>query len=88
MDFTVAQSQLHSIQRAIMIVEQVRHIYRQCVAVDESLALYQAGTDQLFNDTVDDSYTSAEKQELNQMLTQIDALVSDWQANHGDLLEL
>jgi hypothetical protein len=87
-DYATIQAKLNSIKKATALLGELRGIYDQCLKMQAALALYTAGTDAVFNAAVDDIYTIAEKQELNQMLTEVDALVSDWQTNHGGLLGL
>ena len=82
------QGRLDSIHKATGIVAEVRTIFRLSKTAQASLLLYQAGTDAVFNEAVDAVFTSAERQELNQMLTQLNALVNDWSANHAELLEV
>lgn len=81
------QPRLDSIHKATGIIGQLRTIFRLSKTARAALLLYQAGTDTVFNEAVDAVFPVGERQELNQMLTQLDALVSDWEANHPELLE-
>lgn len=86
-NFDPTQAKLDSIHKATALLEQLRAIYRQSKIAQTSLLLYQAGTDPLFNATVDEIFIVAERLELNQMFTQVDALENNWTANHLALLE-
>lgn len=87
-DYSNAQEERNSIHRALELVDALVGTYNQVKAVQSSLLLYQAGTDQAFNDAIDSSFTLEERQELNQMLSQLDALANDWEANHSVILGL
>ncbi len=87
-DYSSTLEERNSIRRALELVDALKGTYNQVKAVQSSLLLYQAGTDQTFNDAIDASFTLAERQELNQMLSQLDALASDWETNHSVILGL
>ncbi len=86
-NFNPTQTKLNSIHKASALLEQLRTIYRQSKIAQASLLLYQAGTDPLFNATVDEIFAPSERTELNQMFTHLDALETNWTANHLILLE-
>ena len=69
-------------RNAFNVLPLIRGIYENGVQVQALLALYQSGTDAAFNAAVNAIFTSAERNELNVMLNQINALVQDWQTNH------
>jgi DNA invertase Pin-like site-specific DNA recombinase len=87
-DYSNTQDKLNSIHRALELIDVLVGTYNQVKAVQSSLLLYQAGTDQVFNDAIDASFTLQERQELNQMLSQLDALATDWETNHSVILGL
>lgn len=73
----------NSIYSAMGILDQVRTIYREAKSVQALLAKYQAASEPVFNATVNAIHPPAERAELAAMLTQIAALISDWEANHA-----
>lgn len=85
-NFLATQQKLDSINKAAMLLNQLKTIYGQCLQTQGSIELYQAGTDATFNQTINSIFTSAERSELAQMLTQISNLVDNWEANHATLL--
>jgi hypothetical protein len=85
-NFTVVQQKLDSYNKASALLAQVRATYQQAKQVQAALALYTAGTDTDFNQTINAIFSAGERQQLNQMLTQVSALVTNWEANHANLL--
>lgn len=77
-----------SIRQANILLNDVRELYRRGKDVQAKLALYLAATDPAFNASVNALFTSAERSDLNTMLTQINALVTNWETNHRDALGL
>lgn len=87
-DFTLVQARLDSTHRATALLEQLKNIYRQCKAVEGSINLYTSGTDPTFNQAINNIFTASERAELNQMLSQVETLVANWETNHEVLLEI
>lgn len=85
-DFTTVQSRLDSTHRATALLEQLKAIYKQSKTVEGSINLYTSGADPTFNQAIDSIFTASERNELNEMLVQVEALVADWETNHGTLL--
>jgi hypothetical protein len=81
-DLATRQSQY----QAISLLDQVRSIYSQCKNAQANLVLYQAGTNAAFNAAINTLHPPAERTELNQMLTQINSLITDWETNHADVI--
>lgn len=73
---------------AMAILDKIRNIYRDCKSAQASLNLYQAGTDPTFNAAINALHPPAERTELGQMLTQINALVADFEQNHATAIGL
>lgn len=86
-NYTTVRQRLDSYGRAAAVLPQLQQIYAQCQAVAGSINTYQAGTDADFNTAINSIFAPAERAELAAMLTQINALVSDWTTEHGALLE-
>lgn len=76
------RAKLQSVRNAEQLLPTVYATYQLAKTAQGMLQLYQAGTDQVFNAAVNAMLTVAERQELGQMLAQINALVADWEANH------
>lgn len=85
-DYTIVQQRLDSTHKATALLEQLKAIYGQSKIVEGSINLYTGGTDTTFNQAIDAIFTAPERIELNQMLVQVEALIADWEANHGVLL--
>lgn len=86
-NFGPTQIKLDSMHQASALLELLRAIYKQSKIAQALLLLYQAGTDPLFNTTVDEIFSLEERAELNQMFTQVDGLETNWTTNHLALLE-
>lgn len=79
---STTQTKRDSIYRAAGLLDRVRAVYGAAKGVQSEMALYQAGTDPTFNAAINALFSPAERQELGQMLSQINNLVQDWEANH------
>jgi len=86
-NFSQTQARLDSIHAATALLEQLRALLTQGRAAQASLELYTAGTDAVFNTAVEEIFTGPERAKVNQMFAQVDVLVTNWEANHLDLLE-
>jgi len=73
---------LQSVSAAQSLLSGIRGLYRQAKGTQLYLTLYSAGTDAKFNAAVNTLYTSAERAELNAMLTDINTLLTAWETNH------
>jgi len=71
-----------SVLSGAQILTNVRSLYREANILAAKLALYQSATDPAFNAAVNATYTVAERAELAAMLTEVTALVTDWETNH------
>jgi hypothetical protein len=85
-NFDTHQEKANAARKAFNVLALVRSVYESGKQVQLALALYQAGTDPVFNAAVNALFTSAERTELGQMLAQINALVTDWETNHRGAL--
>lgn len=73
---------------AIGLLEQIRFTYKSAKQAQASLALYVSNANPTFNAAINALHTPVERAELNAMLTQINTLVADWEANHATALGL
>jgi hypothetical protein len=55
--------------------------------VQGHLALYQSGTDPIFNGALGVTLNAAERAEIVQMVAGINTLVADWEASHMGALQ-
>lgn len=82
-NFDGSQAKRESVKLANNLHDHLRSHYESGVQIQTALALYQAGTDPVFNATIGALYSAAERAELAVMLNQVNDLVSDWSANHA-----
>jgi hypothetical protein len=81
-NFDTAAATLQSVSQATGLLGGIRALYSQAKQMQTLLALYSAGTDAKFTTAVNTIYIAAERAELSAMLTQVNALVTDWETNH------
>lgn len=77
---------LESVKQAQQLIFDLRATFAAAKALKDKLALYQAATDPAFNATINALFTVQERQELAAMLAEVNALISDWEANHKSAL--
>lgn len=87
-NFDTSAAKLAAVRDAIGLLPYIQSIYASSKHVQALLAAYQAQTDPVFVAAINALHTPAERQELGQMLAQISALVTDWEANHRGALGL
>jgi hypothetical protein len=68
------------------ILNTFQVIYNQCLTVQAILARYQS--DPSFKAEADHLFTTAQLQELNAMIAQVNTLQSNWAVNHKGPLGL
>ena len=83
MAFETQPTKLAGVHRAATLLHELRQIYQTGKIVQQKLVDYQAATDPAMNAAVNALFTSAERTELNAMLSQINTLVADWETNHA-----
>lgn len=81
-NFDTTALTLSSITQATSLLGGVRGLYSQAKQIQALLALYGAGTDPKFVAAINTIFSAAERTELNAMLTDVNALVTAWEANH------
>ncbi len=87
-NFDTTPATLSSIGQAASLIGGIRGLYSQAKSMQSLLALYVAGTDPKFNAAINTIFTATERTELNAMLTQVNALVTDWETSHRAALGL
>lgn len=72
------------------LIGQIRTVHAATVILRDAKALYQAGTDPVFNNVFNELINSpADRTELATMIDQLVALcVTDWEAAHREALGL
>lgn len=85
-NYTIVQQRLSSYSEAAALLARLRQIYDQCNEVAAAVELYQAATSPDFNAAINAIFVPAERAELAAMLTDVQQLVSLWDANHAALL--
>lgn len=75
----------NSMRDAFDLIDRVRALYVHAKEMQERLQRYTANTDPTFTAAVNALYTASERQELGAMLTQVNALVADWEVNHSSV---
>ena len=82
MAFDTAQTKIRAVGRAGNVLGLLRTVYTHADELQSLLATYQAGTDPTLNAAMNAVYTAAERVELAAMITQLQTLKADWEANH------
>jgi len=85
-NFDTTRAKITSVTNAAILVQTIQATYRDAKTAQGLLNLYTAGSDTVFNSAVNALFTSGERSELGQMLTQLNSLISDWEANHAAVL--
>lgn len=85
-DFSTVQVKINAVNDAAGLQDTVRSVYQAGKRLQGLIARYQAGTDAPFVAAVNALYTQAQRAELSQMLTALNALVTDWETNHSGAL--
>lgn len=80
--FENTTTMLESVKAAQQLILDLRSIYQSSKLVQIKLALYQAGTDAVFNAAINALFNASERNDLSNMLTDINTLVTHWEANH------
>lgn len=86
--FETTLATLESVKQAQQLIFDLRATFAAARAMKDKLALYQANIDPAFNATINAVFSLQERQELAAMLTEINTLVLDWEANHRSALGL
>lgn len=81
-NFDNASAKEQSVRDANNLLAHLRGLYSSCKSAQALMARYQANTDPTFNGAVNSLFNASERAELSAMLTPINALVTDWEANH------
>lgn len=80
------RDKISSVHQASRIQQIIFSVYAQAKAAQAMLTLYLGGTDPVFNAAINAMLTTGERTELGQMLSQINGLCQDWEANHASVI--
>jgi hypothetical protein len=83
---STTRTKINSGVEAGIVIQHIQNTYRDAKQAQALLNRYTANTDLTFNTTVNAMFTSSERAELNQVLTQINTLCLDLETNHAALL--
>lgn len=81
MAFETYDATVQSVSKGLDLLNQLRSLYANAKQAQEKLALYQAGTDTKFNNTINNVFTSGERSTLGSMLSNINSLITAWEAD-------
>jgi len=81
-----ARAKITSVHTASRLIQIIYSVYVQAKNAQALLNLYNSGTDTSFNAAVNAMLLPAERTEIGQVLTQINALVTDLETNHAALI--
>lgn len=88
MAFENPERQHAGVQRSLTLLHQVRQLYSIGKVIQSLIIDYQAGNDPALVAALNALYTSAERQELAQMVGQVNTLVTNWESAHRAALGL
>lgn len=80
------RAKIASVYTASRLIQVVYSVYIQAKSATTLIDLYAANTDPVFVAAVNAMLSTQERQELNQALTAIRALVTDLETNHATLI--
>lgn len=80
--FETYEAKSASVQYARMLRSDIQALYGNAKSAQDKLKLYQDATDPAFNAAINALFTAQERTELAAMLAEINALITDWEANH------
>lgn len=83
---STTRAKINSATEAAIVVQSIQSTYHAAKQAKAFLDRYTANTDSTFNAAVNAIFTSSERSELGQMLTQLNNLISDWETNHAAVL--
>jgi len=83
---SAARAKIESVHTASRLIQVIYSVYTQAKSAQALLNLYTSATDPAFNAAVNAMLLPAERTEIGQVLTQINALVTDLESNHAALI--
>lgn len=85
-DYTTVRGNIQSMSQAAAVLPYLQDIYKRSQIAQGAINLYTAGTDAAFNEAIDSIFTANERNQLAEMLTDLNTLVTEWSTNHAVLL--
>lgn len=86
-NITIITNRINSTLRAKILLERLRLIYQDTQFARSAINDYQSNADPVFKTAIDDMFSTSERAQLGQMLTQLAALDNNWTTNHLNLLK-
>jgi hypothetical protein len=83
---SATRSKIASVHTASRLIQIIYSVYTQAKSAQALLQLYTGATDPAFNAAVNAMLVPAERTEIGQVLTQINALVNNLETNHASLI--
>lgn len=89
MAFTTATTRIKAIESVARALGTLRTVHAFAHDLRDMVALYQAGTDPVFNAAFNAVFTAQDRAELSTMINQLTSLViTDWETTHAGALGL
>lgn len=83
---STTRTKIESVHTASRLIQVIYSVYAQAKSAQTLLNLYTSGADPAFNAAVNAMLLASERTEIGQVLSQINALCQDWEANHAALI--
>lgn len=87
-NFDTSAARRESVRNAVNVLDLLMAVYQAGKQAQLTMATYQANTDPILTSAINNFFTASERTELGTMLTQVNNLVSDWEASHRGALGL
>lgn len=81
-----SRAKIESVHAASRLIQIIYSVYVQAKSAQTLLNLYTSASDPAFNAAVNAMLAQAERTEVGQVLTAINALVTDLETNHAALI--
>jgi hypothetical protein len=85
-DFTSTQTTIQSVAEATNVLNSLHSVYSQALTAQRLIQLYLSNADPVFNAAVNAMFSPVQRTELADMLTDVNTLIADWEANHQSAL--
>jgi len=80
------KAKIESVRSASRMIQILASVYLQAKSAQALVQLYVGNTDPVFRAVVDQMFTAGEKAELQAMLTDLNSLVTAWEAQHPGVI--
>jgi hypothetical protein len=83
---SATRAKIEGVRTASNLIQILYSVYAQAKSAQSLLNLYTSATDPAFNAAVNAMLSASERTEIGQVLTQLNALVTDLETNHAALI--